>query len=599
MSETNTETEAFFRDIKSDIDNDDYENISDTRPRNVKEALRLRAKVIQMQKAGLLPSEFYQEPQVIAGDEVIRDEIDELKFKDPLSRKTKRRLEQVSTDYVVASALATLIYYVLGRSMKATIYPVTREQLKTQDEVDERLNDVIKEFSLGPESLQEFQDFIDMVDLNCGLYEYHLPEAMAQAHVFGRSALWIVRADASIESEERLVGWGFKQGVPIALRPLDSSSLGQIIVDTKSWEPKRISYEGNMGNQSGQTNLSRGGPSQHQGIEIDISELIYFVRDDYNMIPDSYGYGSARLVDAIAISENKRRLTKKVLAEINNAQWAGINVYEIAGMNAKDMQQFADTLKPGRNKITNQPVKVHSISPQFDMSGNLEQLKQLTLELLMAMKVPSFLMNYEAVTNRATSQSVAHIWQQTVLEAERNWLRNVLWRYWYKPLMEFYFPEERFLYMKVKILLEFQSIEFSSLFEKSVAVNNLLAARIISIREAREMLQLPPFPPDQELINEQELGVAEQLLAENPDLAAQVQGQHGAPSQLDAITAAQGAKGQNLPEETKKALALLAKQQQSGKAAQFQQKRGGLRTKGLASPEQMLGRVKRRAQQVR
>jgi hypothetical protein len=561
----------FFKDIKTDSDLDEEPE----EPEHVKDILRRRRMSrSSLLKGGLLPSEFYNEPKVVAGDEIVREEIDELKFRDTLSKKTKRRLEQMSQDYVVASALATLIYYVLGRSMKATIYPVTRDQLKTQEEVDERINDVIKEFSLGPESMEEFQDFIDMVDMNCGLYEYHLPEAMAQAHIFGRSALWIVRANASIMDEPRLVEWGFKEGVP---------------VDTRSWEPKRIAYDGNMGNSPGLGGAiggvggnGKGGSSQHEGIEIDISELIYFTRDDYNIIPDSYNYGTSRLVDAIAVSENKRRLTKKVLAEINQNQWAGLNVYEIAGMSGKDMQQFADTLKSGRNKITNQPIKVHSIAPQFDMSGNLEQLKQLTLELLMSMKVPSFLMNYEAVTNRATSQGVAHIWQQTVLEAERNWLRNVLWRYWYKPLMEFFFPDERFLFMKVKVMLEFQSIEFSSLFEKSIAVNNLLASHIISIREAREMLQLPPFPPDQEGMNEDQMALYEQLLKTNPDLAAQLK----------------PAEGQLVPEATKQAM-----QQKGGGGGGAPQPPGspekpaGMvgRIKGKTSPDQIMSRLKRRA----
>jgi hypothetical protein len=561
------EEKPFIKDIRVEEDEDNNERDSnDLKP--IKQVLSNRRR---MQKAGLLPPEFYKNPTTIAGEEKVNEEISELKFKDPLSKKTKRRLEQVSQDYVVSSALATLIYYVLGRGMKATIYPVTREQLKTQEEVDAKLNDVIKEFSLGPESMKEFQDFIDMVDLNCGLYEQHLAEAMAQAYIFGRAALWIVRANSTIEQEEQLVKWGFKEGVPVALRPLDSSNLGQVTVDTKSWEPKRIAYEGNLGESDAFTGR------RHEMEEINTSELIYFTRDDYNIIPDSYNYGQTRLLDAIAVSENKRRLTKKVLAEINNNQWAGLNVYEIAGMSAKDMQAFADTLKPARNKITNQPVKVHNINPQFDMNGNLEQLKQLTLELLMAMKVPSFLMNFESVTNRATAQGVAHIWQQTVLEAERNWLRNILWKYWYKPLMQLFFPDTSFLYMKIKVLLEFQSIEFSSLFEKSIAVNNLLAARIISIREAREMLQMPPFPPDQEGMAEEQMAMTEELIRNNPDLLAR----------MEAQKAAEGQQQPAGPETAGRA---------TFKKPTIAQTPGTIKAiTGKSTPEQILARQKRKA----
>lgn len=506
--------------LKSDIDEDDKDIRGEQEgPRTIKQIIQQPSRrrgakqQRQIQAAGLLPPDLYKNPRVSGTSSQM---IDEIKFKDPLSRKTKYRLLQTYQDYTVSSAMATLIHYVLGRNMKATVYPVTREQLKTQEEVDERLNEVIKEFDLGPTSIKDLQNFVDMVDLNCELYERHLPEALAQAFVFGRSALWIVRANDTIQQNEMLAKWGFKEGVPVALRPLDSLNLGQVIVDTKSWEPKKIEYEGNLGSID---DVSR----QRTEMEVlDIENLVYFTRDDYNIIPDSYNYGFSRLTDAIPISENKRRLTKKVLAEINNNQWAGLNIYEIAGMSTKDMQAFADTLRPGRSKITNQPLKVHNVNPQFDMSGNLEQLKQLHLNLLMAVKVPSFMMNFEQVTNRATTEAVLQAWQQTVLEAERNWIRMILWKYWYKPLIEFYFPDKQFLYLRIKILEEFQDIEFASLFEKAISVNNLYAARIITLRESRELLNLPPFPPEEEGALEQQ-EIIDKLVNQNPDMVAPLQ----------------------------------------------------------------------------
>lgn len=469
-------------------------------------------------QAGLLPPSYYKNPSTSTTG---TQEIDELKFKDPLSRKTKNRLLQTYQDYTVCSAIATLVHYVLGTEIKATVYPVSREQLKTQEEVDERLNAIINEFSLEKTSMEELQTFIDMVDLNCELYETHLPQAMAQSYVFGRSALWIVRANSQIddpsEGNEMLQKWGFREGVPVALRPLDSINLGQVTVDTKSWEPKRVEYLGNLGSSTDKT--LRG--SQVEAEEIDIKDLIYFTRDDYNIVPDSLNYGFTRLLDAVPLSENKRRLIKKVFAEIDNNQWAGLNIYEIAGMSEKDMQAFAQSLRPGRSKVTNQPLKVHNINPQFDMSGNLAQLRDLTLNLLSAVKVPSFLMNFESVTNRATTEAVLIAWQQTVLEAERTWIRNILWKYWYRPLIEFKFPDKQFLYMRIKILNEFKSIEFASLFERAISINNLYSARIINLREARELLNLPPFNDEEmtELEQEKQVSLITRLLNTNPELA--------------------------------------------------------------------------------
>jgi hypothetical protein len=519
---TTTTTPPLTFDIPSELDG--IEDIEDgesfnNRRRTIQEITTVPAKrrgsKSNIVKAGLLPPSYYKNPSV-SGQ--VSSEIDELKFKDPFSRKTKERLKQTYTDYTVCSALATLIHYVLGRGAKATVYPVSRDQLKTQEEVDAKLNEVINEFSLAPTSMEDLQNFIDMVDLNCELYERHLQEAMAQAYVFGRSALWIVRANSKIddpnEGNDMLQKWGFREGVPVSLRPLDSMNLGQVTVDTKSWEPKKIEYVGHLG---GVSDVSR---QRDELEELDVKDLIYFTRDDYNIIPDSYNYGFARLLDAINVSENKRRLTKRVFAEIDNNQWAGLNIYEIAGMSEKDMQAFATSLKPGRSKVTNQPLKVHNVNPQFDMSGNLAQLKDLTLALLSACKVPSFLMNYEQITNRATTESVLIAWQQTVLEAERNWLRAILWKYWYRQLLEFYFPDKQFLYMKIKILLEFQSIEFASFFERSISVNNLYASRIITVREARELLNLTPFPAEDEdeAVGREQQDLVDKLLKENPDM---------------------------------------------------------------------------------
>lgn len=524
----------FVYNLKSELDDDSEDTLySEERRRTLTEIIstpqQKRRRTNKITQAGLLPPSYYKNPST---SQTGTQEIDELKFKDPLSRKTKNRLLQTYQDYTVCSAIATLVHYVLGTEIKATVYPVTREQLKTQEEVDERLNAIINEFSLEPTSMKELQTFIDMVDLNCEIYEKHLPQAMAQSYVFGRSALWIVRANSQIddpnEGNEMLQKWGFKEGVPVALRPLDSINLGQVTVDTKSWEPKRIEYLGNLGSSVDRGTL-RG--TQVEAEEIEIKDLIYFTRDDYNMIPDSYNYGFTRLLDAIPLSENKRRLTKKVFAEINNAQWAGLNIYEIAGMSEKDMQAFAQSLMPGRSKVTNQPLKVHNISPQFDMGGNLAQLKDLTLNLLSAVKVPSFLMNYEQITNRATTEAVLIAWQQTVLEAERTWVRNILWKYWYRPLIEFKFPDKQFLYMRIKVLNEFKSIEFASLFERAISVNNLYSARIINLREARELLNLPPFNDEEEseLEQEKQVSLITRLLNTNPELAGPRQQQEGPP----------------------------------------------------------------------
>lgn len=454
--------------------------------------------------ASLLPSELQKRPSTESAGE-----IDELKFKDPIGEIDKTRIKDLTKDYAIMSAVGTLIHYVLGRQMKATLYPVTREQLNTQAEVDEALANVLTEFNLPPDAFAKFQQFTDMVDLNCELDRY-LRIAMAQAYFYDRAALWVIRANSSIMQKKRLVDWGFREDVPTGFRPLDSFSLGQVTVDTKSWEPKKIEYRGNLGS------IDRSSGSRRSIEQIDAEDLVYFTRNDYNIIPDSYNYGSLGMGQVLEVSESIRRVNKKVFPEVTNNQWAGTHIIEMEGTSEAEVATFVNGVRPGRSKVTNQPIKIHDINPKFDMRGTIDLRSSHILNILLKVGVPSFIMNFEDIPNVATAQTVAFIWQETKLEDERNWIRSTLWRQWYRPLMMFYFnqDEQEFLDMRVKVIAEFKSIEFASIFEKAIAINTLRNAGVLTEREGREMVNLPPFPPDQD----EDLELASQILAENPDL---------------------------------------------------------------------------------
>lgn len=531
-------------EIPSDLDVDEYANAD--KPKTINQILSSQpVRRGQLKQASMLPPELQKRPSSTGNGE-----IDELKFKDPLSQRSKLRIRDLTRDYAVMSAMNVLIHYVLGRQFKATVYPVTREQLDTQEEVNEALNKAAREFNLPtapaakqrtdvltqrtglarpptttldqqqPEDPNEgnpfkpFQEFIDVVDLNCEL-DIALRKALAQCYFYDRAALWIIKANADIVDDPFLAKLGFREDVPTGFRPLDSFSLGQITVNTKSWEPKMIEYRGNLG---GIDDVSRSRKSVE---ELDAEELVYFTRNDYNIIPDSLNYGSLGMEPILELSESLRRLNKKVFPEITNNQWAGTHLIEIPGTSEKELKVMVNSIKPGRTKILNQRATVHNLNPQFDMSGTINLRSSTILNMLLKIGVPSFVMNFEDIPNVATALTVAFIWQETKLEDERNWVRTTLWRQWYRKLMDFFYPDldKQFLYLRVKVINEFKSIEFASIFEKAIAISNLRSSQTITEREARELLNMPPFPPDRD----EELELASQILAENPDLIPIVQ----------------------------------------------------------------------------
>jgi hypothetical protein len=85
--------------------------------------------------------------------------------------------------------------------------------------------------------------------------------------------------------------------------------------------------------------------------------------------------------------------------------------------------------------------------------------------------------------------------------------------------MELYFPEEEFMYIRAKIIIEFQSIDFSNFFEKAIAGGNLVQNAIMSVDEIRELLGKGPYTEDQQLLEDNII----KYLNENPEILENVQ----------------------------------------------------------------------------
>jgi hypothetical protein len=459
------------------------------------------------EQAGLLPSDYTKKTQAARLP-------NEAYFQDPYPQKYKARLAQANEfDYSINSGVEVLIHYILGRDIKATIYPTIRNQLNNEDEISKALTDA----GLNEKERKDLQNYIDYVDLNCELRSF-LKGALAQCFTYGRSALWIKRAKKDIETFPELFDLGFREGTPTQILPLNSYYMGQITVDKDTWEPTSVLYE--EGSIFG-IDPKSGRPFTKY--DMPIEDLIYFTHKNYNIVPKSYNYGMSLLQSVIPVSEVNRRLNERVFPEINTSQWAGSGIIKFEGLNQRDMESFTQSMmNPGNWKATNQSFQLETYKLNVNGGFLLEQRNENIRQILMQLRIPSVLMNFENVANRATTEAVIAVWQETVLESYRDWLRETMWKQWYRPLMENFFGGEKpFIYLKAKIIMEFQSIDFSSLIEKAVSVSNLVQTVIITVREARELLKLPPFPPDQaELMNK-----TAALLAQNPDMAQQPQGQ--------------------------------------------------------------------------
>jgi hypothetical protein len=447
-------------------------------------------------QSGMIPDKFINRRK--SGE--LTDETEA--FKDPYPRSYKARCANAfEFDNVIRPGIVTLVNYILKGDLRIECIPTNRAAKETPEELKQALDDVLEESSRN-----KMMDFITHVDQLCKL-KRKLRPALVQKFVFGRSATFIERADKSIEQKAELAELGFKEGAPIYLKPLNSYWLGQIHVDTVSWEPISVDYDDEKWTREPE------GTSEDAQPPIAMEDLLYFTNDDYAVAPNSYNYGLSMIQNIMALSGANRRLNEKVLPELNTSAYAGSGIFKFEGMTAADMKNFVDTVLPATLKATNQAVSFEQIKIDANMQDIISQRDSNVKHEAMCIRIPSFLINFENITNRATTEQVSNVWQQTVLEPAREELREELWEQWYQPLIEFFYPDSEFLYLRLKVQNVFESVDFSSLIDKAAAVKDLYNSNLLTIREAREILARPPFPPDQEELVDK----VKNFMANNPN----------------------------------------------------------------------------------
>lgn len=458
----------------------------------VKEYLRRNIK-----QAGLIPDKYVKRSK----QGQLQDEI---AFTPPYSKGYLTRLANAyEFDTIVRTGIDTLVHYILGRDFNLALYPVSRNVVKTKEELTAAINAVLSE-----QEQQDLLDFVSAVDNACDIKSV-MKGALVQKYVFGRSAILIERAGNKVELSSEMKDIGFFEGVPVHLKLLSPFYLTQNHYNVNTWEVEGIEYDDPNWVRDESRSIDEQPP-------LPISDLIYFTHNDYNIAPNTHGYGLSAIQSVLALSGASRMIDERVLPELNTSAYAGTGIFKFVGMSSEDMENFANSLNPATYKATNQMVEYIPVELQYNMDHIVLQRDSNTRRVATAFRMPSILINHEEITNRATSDRVTNIWQQGDLEFARDELRDQMWKYWYRPLMESYFPDSEFLYLKAKIIMEFKNVEFSNFFEKAIAVGNIVQTGIMSIREARELLNLPPYPESQnELADMLKIDIEEEHRQEN------------------------------------------------------------------------------------
>lgn len=466
-------------------------------------------------------------------------------------------------DDVISVALDKLSYFTLGASdeIRGVLYPESVRPLKSEFEAKNALKELkivknalnisssIVSSVLSDQEIDQFEKYVHYTDKIAKLGSFIRKNHKA-AHVFARSASYIEYSDEGIPDLY------IKPGSPIGLKPLKSQFLGNVVLDKETWVMRALEYRdptlkfkeyvdlGIKEQQQREYEMQAGlsGENNQQVRYLDADNVLYFVKNNNNMMrdDDDFWFGHSTLQSILPLSEENRRLNSIVIPQINQGHWAGTGIWSFPNYTETQIRDFFSRIKPGGHiGVGNDQIKFQQTNLSYDYVGILNLKNELKRQMMSAFSIPSFLMNFENVTNRATAETVLIGFNESTIQAERSWISDILDDQWYPKLFKSYWPDDENIHIKMKINLEFSNIAFESFLEKAVAIVALMEKGLITMTEARNILKLPPLLPQDyaelglkppiDLMGAQQFEIA----ATTPNLVAQL-GQMNANKQQQA-----------------------------------------------------------------
>ena len=406
------------------------------------------------------------------------------KFTDPYKPDYKVQLMNCyAFDYIVRTAINKRMDFVLGRATSTVLYPVGIRTYKSVEAAQQALNAVYP-----PAEQRKLLDYIDRVDWITDIKKIRRILA-TQAIVGGRSAALIEK----INKEDNPLG--LPEGTPAVFKPLNWGLLGNVKINTNTWGLRKVYYDDNIF-------------ARTEDKWMDAKDLLYWTRSDFHVLPNQFLYGVSDLQPIVALSRTTRYINEMDLPEINASQWSSSGFWEVTNFSFNDTKAFLQAVQQGgRHHAFTAKVKFNEIKLTNDLRGLLEERDKNHLAILIQLQTPSFLISgYEQITNRATANDIIAVWDESVLEGERDWIRDMLAPY-YESLIAIFTEEDNIYKQKAKIVIEFQKLRFESLDQKADAIVKLIEAGVIDPQEAREMLGFGPLKKS--IIAEQELESSE------------------------------------------------------------------------------------------
>src|SRR5215831_504274 len=333
------------------------------------------------------------------------------KFLDPYDYEFKLRLVNCyENDHIVQTALDRKVDFVFGKGTSFEFKPLY--SMISATESAQQMRQALEQ-ALGGQDTKDLQNYVAKVDYMTDIKPMQ-KTLSAQAMVGGRAAAFIEKWDAENK-------FGFPEGTPRILKPLNFTFMDNVGVHPDTWDMLYVRYS--------------DFPASRRYIATE--DMLYAARSDNHVTPLSLYYGRSDLRPILALSEINRQLNEQAFAEIATKMWSGTGVWKLQSMDQSQIDAFADKVSnnPSNQIATNQLAEYLPVTVPHDLRGLLELRANNVIEILSQLKIPSPLVNRESVTNRATIDAVLQASTVSVFAQERDWWGHIMNKQWYLSLL--------------------------------------------------------------------------------------------------------------------------------------------------------------------
>ncbi len=370
--------------------------------------------------------------------------------------------EDAWANSVAGTAMDKKMEFVMGRGVKPTF------ELKE----DKGLTPEQKDKALHKPELDAVLDELIQMDIRLG-FDKKLFDGAIMAKVFGRCVItW--------EQE----GTGFER--PKHLKVIHPRDTGRVFLNQDSWKLDMV-------------------VTFNPSASITPPEMIYLVNRADSPIRKTQLFGFSELQRVIGAARAWRRIVEFDMPEITTAMWASYGMFLVKRMGRNtadidaDLNSLLSSLKPGAFNA----VAVEATDDiQFmtaDLDPKVAELVQLAdfYERVMIgnFQVPSALLGREEDQNRATLIGKIRFFIEGPVEADREWLADIIGPQWYERNLIALGHEE--ILKEIRVKPEFEPIfveNWEDMIEGVIKLRGLFPG--LPDERLLEMLKLEEFEND-------------------------------------------------------------------------------------------------------